>query len=222
MTAAVMLIWRAFCAFAALLSVVYLAGWLTNRYAPSSIDSGLQTTWSEAVRTDLLLLSLFALQHSGMARRAIKARFGRPTYLLSTALVLLLLFAKWEPMPNSLWFLTGIPALALKAIQIAGLILIGWSVGVTGTRTLLGLSAEGDFQARGPYRWVRHPMMTGTILVLWAYPELTEGRLLFNTFLTIYVLMAIRWEERDLSARFGATYDRYREATPALFRLPMQ
>lgn len=216
------LLWRAACALAALLSIVYFAGWLTNRYTPSSIDSGVQTVWSEALRTNLALLLLFALQHSGMARNAIKRYFGRPSYLLATAVVLAVLFAKWEPMPNLIWMPSGPLALALRGLQVGGLILICWGVAVTGARRLLGLAPEGAFQARGPYRWVRHPMMTGILLVLWAHPELTEGRLLFNTFLTIYVLAAIRWEERDLSARFGPVYDAYREATPALFRLPTQ
>ena len=100
-------LWRLFCALAALLSIVYLAGWITNRYTPSSIDSGLQTVRSEALRTNLLLVSLFALQHSGMARRAIKAHLGRPSYLLATAIVLFVMFARWEPMPNLLWNATG-------------------------------------------------------------------------------------------------------------------
>lgn len=216
------LLWRVFCALAGLAAVLYLAGWVVNRYTPSSIDSGVQTAFAEAVRTNLLLLSLFALQHSGMARRAIKSRFGRPSYLLATAAVLFLLFAKWEPMPNLLWFAAGTAATALHGLQLAGLGLIVWSVAATGARSLFGLSEEGPFQARGPYRYVRHPMMTGTLLALWAHPELSEGRLLFNTFLTVYVLAAIRWEERCLARRFGPVYARYRDATPALFRLPMQ
>ncbi len=215
-------IYRLFCALAALFSIVYLAGWLTNRYTPSSIDSGLQTVWTEALRTNLLLLSLFALQHSGMARRAIKAHLGRPAYLLSTALVLFALFAKWEPMPNLLWLTPAPISLALQAVQLAGLALIVWSVALTGARSLFGFAPDSPFQARGPYRYFRHPMMLGTLAILGAPPELTEGRLLFNTFLTIYVLAAIRWEERDLSARYGAAYGRYRDATPALFRFPTQ
>lgn len=222
MTAALTILWRAACALAALLSIVYLAGWLTNCYTPSSIDSGLQTVWSEALRTNLLLLSLFALQHSGMARRAIKAHLGRPAYLLSTSLVLFVLFAKWEPMPSLLWFAPTPLAYALQAIQVAGLALIVWSVAITGARSLFGFTGDSAFQARGPYRSIRHPMMLGTLAILWAHPELTEGRLLFNTFLTIYVAAAIRWEERDLSARYGPAYDRYRDATPALFRFPTQ
>ena len=216
------ILWRAFCAFAALLSIVYFAGWLTNRYTPSSIDSGVQTVFGDAVRTNLLLLTLFALQHSGMARAWIKRYLGRPAYLLSTALVLFFLFAKWEPLPNYLWIAPGPAALALQALQLAGLFLIVWSVAITGAGALFGLTAESPFQAHGPYRWLRHPMMTGILAVLWAHPEMTEGRLLFNTFLTVYVLVAIRWEERDLAARFGGEYRRYRDATPALFRLPMQ
>jgi protein-S-isoprenylcysteine O-methyltransferase Ste14 len=218
----VTLLWRGLCALLALASIIYLTGWIANRYTPSSIDSGVQTVWSEAVRTNLILLSLFTLQHSGMARRAIKTYFGRSSYLLATALVLFVLFAKWEPMPNVLWYTRGAFAAALRVVQLSGLFLIAWSVGTTGARSLFGLAGDSAFQVRGPYRFVRHPMMTGTLLALWAHPELTEGRLLFNTFLTVYVLAAIRWEERDLSQRFGAEYDRYREATPALFRLPMQ
>ena len=215
-------LWRAFCAFAAVVSIVYLAGWLTNRYTPSSIDSGVQTTLAEAVRTNVVLLALFAMQHSGMARRAIKQRFGRSSYLLATAIVLCVLFAKWEPMPNLLWFTLGWGARAVRSLQLAGLALLSWGVAASGARSLFGLADETPFQVRGPYRFVRHPMMTGTLILLWAQPELSEGRLLFNTFLTAYILIAIRWEERDLSAKFGSAYDYYRDATPALFRLPMQ
>lgn len=216
------LLWRAFCVFVSLASLVYLAGWLANRYTPSSIDSGVQTVRGEAVVTNLALLSLFGLQHSGMARRFVRERFGRPSYLLATALVLFVLFAKWEPLPEILWHASGKVFAALRCVQAVGLLLIGWAVSVTGARAFFGLSGEPSFQVRGPYRWVRHPMMTGTLAVLWAHPEMTEGRLLFNTFLTVYVLIATRWEERDLAARYGPSYSAYRDATPALFRLPTQ
>ena len=86
------LLWRGFCVLVSLASLVYFAGWLANRYTPSSIDSGLQTVRSEALLTNLALLSLFALQPSGMARRIIRERFGRPSFLLATALVLFVLF----------------------------------------------------------------------------------------------------------------------------------
>lgn len=216
------LLWRAFCVLASLASLLYLAGWLANRYTPSSIDSGLQTVPSEALLTNLALLSLFALQHSGMARRAIRQRFGRPTYLLATALVLCVLFVKWEPLPDILWHATGPAALLLRLIQFAGLALVTWAVSLTGARAFFGLAPDPAFHTRGPYRWVRHPMMTGTLALLWAHPEMTEGRLLFNTFLTVYVLVSMRWEERDLAARYGPAYAAYRDATPALFRFPTQ
>lgn len=214
--------WRAFCVLVSLASLLYFAGWFANRYTPSSIDSGLQTVRSEALLTNLALLSLFALQHSGMARRLIRERLGRPSYLLATALVLFVLFVKWEPMPGLLWRVTGPASLPLLLLQAAGLALITWGVSVTGARAFFGLSGEPSFQVRGPYRWVRHPMMTGTLALLWAHPEMTEGRLLFNTFLTVYVLVSMRWEERDLAARYGPAYTAYRDATPALFRFPTQ
>ena len=216
------LLWRIFCALAAMASTLYFAGWLMNRHTPSSIDSGVRTARGEAMAVNLALLALFALQHSGMARRWIKSRFGRSSYLLATALVLTLLFLKWEPMPERLWFVSGALGAALQAVRAAGVLLIVWSVSVTGARAFFGFAPEPGFQARGPYRWVRHPMMTGTLAVLWAQNEMTEGRLLFNTFMTVYVLATRRWEERDLAARHGSAYTAYRDATPALFRFPTQ
>ena len=216
------LLWRIFCLLASLASTLYLAGWLTNRYTPSSIDSGVRTARGEALAANLALLAVFALQHSGMARRFVKVRFGRPSYLLATALVLTLLFVKWEPMPERLWFAAGAVGAVLRGVQAAGLLLILWSVTVTRARAFFGFAPESGFQARGPYRWVRHPMMAGTLALLWAQPEMTEGRLLFNTFLTVYVWASRRWEERDLAALHGVAYTAYRDATPALFRFPTQ
>jgi len=184
------MLWRAFCAFVSLVSVVYLGGWLTNRYTPSSIDSGVQTVFAEALRTDLLLLGLFSLQHSGMARWS-----GRPLYLLATAFVLGVLFRYWEPMPDLVWSWDS-PLLA--AVRWAGVALIVWSVAALGARGFFGLKDDSGWKTGGPYRWLRHPMMTGTLAFLWAHGDMTQGRLLFNCWMTVYGVLATRYLEARL------------------------
>lgn len=142
-----------------------------------------------------------------MAREAVKRHFGRPAYLLATTLALGVLFRYWEPMPQLLWR-TSSPLAAI--LRYGGLALAAWSVATTGARSFLGLAPESGYKTSGPYRWLRHPMMFGTLVFLWAQDSLSHGRLLFNFWMTVYVAVATRWENRDLARR-------YLEA-----RLPMQ
>lgn len=184
------MLWRLFCAFISLISVVYLGGWLTNRYTPSSIDSGVQTVFAEALRTDISLLALFSLQHSGMARRC-----ARPLYLLATALVLGVMFRYWEPMPGMVWYSDS---LLFAAARWAGVALIVWSVAALGSRAFLGLTDDRGWKTGGPYRWMRHPMLIGTFVFLWAHGDMTQGRLLFNCWMTVYGVLATRYLEARL------------------------
>lgn len=202
-----------------LLALLYLVGFVLNRYSFSTIDSGLQIPTREAIVVNLILLGLFGLQHSGMARRWFK-RFvpwpiERAVYLLATSGILMVLFVRWEPMPHSVWFLRASWPFPLLQ-SLAGAIVV-WATVAQGTLHFFGFHqawayfrgrtySPPPFKANGPYRYTRHPMMIGTVMFLWITPDMTQGHVLFAAVLTLYVLLAIRWEERDA----------------AYLRLPMQ
>jgi protein-S-isoprenylcysteine O-methyltransferase Ste14 len=210
--------------FLFLVTVVYFAGFLTNRYMPGTIDSGLQIPAGEAAVRDIFLLALFGLQHSVMARewwkRLWPAPLERSVYLLATSVVLMAIYRYWEPIPNLVWKLEAV-APVLNALQIAGLGLILWASVITGHWDKFGFRQVWAYLARrpyrptpfritGPYRYSRHPMMLGLILILWAAPEASQGRLLFAGVLTIYIFIGIHFEEKDMARYFGVEYDEYR------------
>lgn len=206
-----------------MLTLVYLAGFVLNRYAFSTIDSGLQIPEHEAALIDTALLLLFGLQHSGMARRFFKKWFSpgfeRSVYLFATAFVLIVLFIRWEPIPAPVWFFpTRWPFQLL--LLLSGFLVLSSAVS-QGALHFLGFHqawayfqgrAHGPpaFRAPGLYRYSRHPMMIGTLLFLWSTHDMTRGHLLFSAVMTIYVLLAVRWEERDLEHAHGGDYARYR------------
>ena len=189
-----------------------------------------------AVTVDAGLLSLFAFQHSTMARSAFKTRLvrvvpaaaERSTYVLATSLTLLLLFWQWRSLPDSLWRVDAQPLAAL----IWAVYGLGWAVAVASTFMVdhvdfLGLRQAGwharpvayeppSFTERWLYAWVRHPMMAGLILAFWATPRMTVGHLLFATAGCLYIAVGLRFEERDLRRQLGETYREYAARVPAL------
>ena len=227
-----------FWAFSFLTSIgtlLYLAGFVHNRYSFNTIDSGLQIPTREAIVVNLALLALFGLQHSGMARRRFKrfvpAPLERAVYLLATSLALAILFVRWEPMPDPVWFFnTKWPFRILLALSA---IIVTWAAASQGALHFFGFhpiwawvrgraSSAPAFKAPGLYRYTRHPMMIGTLLFLWATPDLTQGHALFSAVMTAYVLLAVRWEERDLEQTHGDAYRDYRRRVTRYLRLPMQ
>jgi protein-S-isoprenylcysteine O-methyltransferase Ste14 len=210
------------------LTIIYFGGFIANRYVPATIDSGLQIPAREAIAVDLALLAMFGLQHSLMARRFWKRwlpwPIERTTYMLASCIVLIVLFRYWEPIPNLVWSLEN--AWWLRVISIAGLILVVWSSVVMdhwdtfGFRQAWAYFRGRSYQPRpfstpGPYRWSRHPMMLGVILLLWATPEMSQGHLLFSAVLTLYIVLATFFEERDLVRQHPGHYDTYRAASAA-------
>lgn len=189
-----------------------------------------------AVTVDAALLALFALQHSAMARAGFKTRLlrvvpvaaERSTYVLAASLTLLLLFWQWRSLPDSLWRVDAQPWAAL----IWAIYGVGWVVTVTSTFMVdhldfLGLRQAGWHARPGPYEppsfterwlyaWVRHPMMTGLIVVFWATPRMTVGHLLFATAGSLYIAVGLRFEERDLRRQLGETYREYAARVPAV------
>lgn len=208
---------HAFAYLWALATAVYLAGFVTNRYTFSSIDSGLQLPPREALVTDLLLLALFALPHSVFARTWFK-RFSwhKTLYLLLTALTLTVLFFKWEPIPQPVWFLPG--AWYLNAVGYAGWLLALFSAAILNHAYTFGWRrTPPPFHTPGPYARIRHPQMLGLLIALWCTADMTQGRLLFAAAMTVYVLVALRWEERDLIRHHGDAYLEYRRRAGLLF-----
>jgi methanethiol S-methyltransferase len=223
-----------------LVSFLYGLAFVGNYFVPSflvpkSIDVGGTANVSEAVVVDLLLIGLFAIQHSIMARPAFKqwsvkflsAGCQRSTYVLLSSLLLLLLFWQWRPIPAQVWQVGGMAAGLLTGIYWLGWLIVLASTfmidhfDLSGLRqaffALRGVEAPGQsFRTPLLYRIVRHPLMLGLLLAYWATPEMTVGHLLFAVANTAYILIGLQFEERDLVAEFGATYQQYRQRVPML------
>jgi len=215
---------------------LYLIGFIGNQYSFSTIDSGVQIPALEAIRTDLLLLSLFALQHSLMARawfkrfwtRIVPHPIERSTYVLATCLALALVFRFWEPIPALVWHVSNpVAAPALNLCFAAGWITVIVASAQIGYADLVGLRhawlffrgiayTPPPFGTPGLYKHLRHPMMLGLLAGFWAAPEMSQGHLLFAACMTLYIAIALRFEERDLVHRHGRDYADYRTRVPAL------
>ena len=218
-----------------LVSFLYALGFVGNYLVPKSIDIGGSPNVSEAITVDLLLLGLFAIQHSVMARLAFKqwsakifpAACQRSTYVLLSSLILLLLFWQWRPIPTPVWQVGGIAAWLLTGVYWLGWLIVLASTFMIDHFDLSGLR-QAFFALRGAqlpaqsfktpllYKIVRHPIMLGLLLAFWATPEMTAGHLLFAIMSTAYILVGVQFEERDLIAEFGATYQHYRQRVPML------
>jgi protein-S-isoprenylcysteine O-methyltransferase Ste14 len=218
-----------------LVSTLYAIGFVGNFAVPKSIDTGQPADLSEAIGVNFLLLGLFAIQHSIMARPAFKRWWTgtlpvacqRSTYVVLSSLILLLLFWQWRPIPMLVWRVDG-----MAAWLLIGACALGWAIAFASTYMIDHLDLFGLRQAlsalRGTaapsqsfktpllYKIVRHPMMLGFLLAFWATPEMSVGHLLFAIANTAYILVALQLEERDLIAEFGATYQQYRMRVPML------
>jgi protein-S-isoprenylcysteine O-methyltransferase Ste14 len=219
---------------------VYLAGFLGNLFVPRSIDGAPVGPLWEALVVNALLLGVFALQHSVMARPVFKAwltRFvpkpaERSTYVLFSNLALILLFWQWRPMGGVVW---DVQDLAGRSV-LHGLYVAGWLV-VLGTTFLLNhfdlfglrqvwLYLSGKpytalrFKMPGPYKVVRHPLYVGWLITFWSTPTMTAAHLVFAVGMTLYIFVAIRLEERDLVDHLGEAYAQYRRTVPMLIPLP--
>jgi protein-S-isoprenylcysteine O-methyltransferase Ste14 len=218
-----------------LVSFLYAVGFVGNYLVSKSIDVGGRTNLTGAIVVDLLLVGLFAIQHSLMARPAFKQWWARifpvacqrSTYVLLSSLILLLLFWQWRPIPIPVWRIDGIAAWLLIGVYWLGWLIVLASTfmidhfDLSGLRqaffALRGAEAPGQtFKTPLLYKIVRHPLMLGLLLAFWATPEMTAGHLLFAIMTTAYILVGLQFEERDLIAEFGTTYQRYRQRVPML------
>ena len=212
---------------------LYLIGWITNLVVPVSIDSGAAGNPFVALAIDLALIAVFGLQHSVMARPGFKralTRFvprpmERATYVLASSAAVVLLFVAWQPIPVALWQVEGAAAIALQAGSLLGFGIVLYSTFLIDHFDLFGLRqvflawrgrsyTEKRFVTPSVYRFIRHPLYVGWLVAFWSAPALTLGHALFASAMTAYILVAIRYEERDLTAALGEPYRRWRAATP--------
>jgi protein-S-isoprenylcysteine O-methyltransferase Ste14 len=215
---------------------LYAVGFVGGLVVPKSIDTGTRVPLFEALIVNLCLMSLFAIQHSLMARkqfkewwtRVISKSVERSTYVLLASLALVLLFWQWRPIPAVIWQIDN-PQIAMV---VTGLSFIGWLIALTSTFLINHFELFGVHQVannlagrempvprfRTPlyYNFVRHPIYLGFIIAFWAAPTMTAGHFLFAAVTTAYILVGILLEERDLVDLFGDDYRRYRERVSML------
>jgi protein-S-isoprenylcysteine O-methyltransferase Ste14 len=229
------------CAYAIFLfTILYAIGFIGNLVVPKSIDSGAVGTLIESLVVNVMLLGLFAIQHSVMARqgfkrwwtRIVSPSIERSTFVLLSSLVLLLLYWQWRPMPAPIWTVHHpLIASALDATSWFGWGLLFASTFMLSHFELFGLSQvfarlfgrnlpPPQFRAPLLYRVVRHPIYLSFLLAFWATPEMTAGHLLFAVATTGYILIGIQLEERDLIDTFGDRYHRYRQQVAMLIPWP--
>ena len=210
---------------------LYLIAFTGNFTVPKTIDSGVPGPAGQAIAVNLVLLGVFALQHSIMARRSFKRWWTqfvppsveRSTYVLAATLALALVAWQWEPSPGPiLWHVEGDAAMAMWTVFGFGWGLVLLSTFLIDHFELFGLrqaatsfmtGALSDPQFRTPflYRYMRHPLYFGLVLAFWSVPTMSAGHLLFSMGATGYILVGIWFEERDLIHQFGDAYRRYRE-----------
>jgi protein-S-isoprenylcysteine O-methyltransferase Ste14 len=219
-----------------LVTILYAIGFIMGVVVPKSIDTGTDSSAIEAVIVNLLLMALFAVQHSVMARKNFKAwwvqfvpkHVERSTYVLLASLSLLLLFWQWRPLPAIIWDVKDPDVAAtIVTLSFAGWVLVVTSTFLINHFELFGLQQVAqqlvDKQPSPPrfstplfYKFVRHPLYLGFIIAVWAAPTMTVGHLLFASVITHYILLGITLEERDLVALFGDEYRQYKQRVSML------
>jgi len=215
---------------------LYAIGFVGNLFVPKSIDSTPAGPLGQALLINALLLGIFAVQHSVMARPAFKrwwTRFvpkpvERSTYVLFSSLALIALFVFWQPIGGVIWDVQDPVGQAV----LYGLFAFGWGLVLVATFLINHFDLFGlrqvwlhlrgkeyrplNFGTPGLYKIVRHPLYVGWFFAFWATPTMTAAHLFFALLTTAYILIAIRFEERDLVAEHGARYSEYRKQVPML------
>ncbi|MGQ7829592.1 methanethiol S-methyltransferase [Altererythrobacter sp. Z27] len=217
-------------------SFVYLVGWVGGfEFMPTHVDKGLSAAPATAALINIGLIALFGIQHSVMARPGFKAAWTkmipaaaeRSIYCLVTALVLVVLFRFWHPIEGTIWSVQNETA----RMAIWAMFWLGWGILFISTWLLNHFELFGLQQAwlnltgkqeappkmRTPlfYKFVRHPLYTGFFIAFWAAPDMSYSHLLAAVGFTIYIMIGISYEERDLLAVFGQQYADYRKRVGA-------
>lgn len=218
---------------------LYAYGFVANLGTPTSLDrapGASDASWPVALLVNLCLLLVFALQHSVMARPWFKAWWTqfvpeaaeRSTYVLLSSVALILLFAFWQPMGGGVWNITH-PSmrLAVQVVTAIGFLIVLVTTFMINHFDLFGLRQVWLYLRNRPYthlpfktptlyRIVRHPLYVGWLIAFWATPTMTVAHLVFAVVTTVYILLAIRWEERDLVDLHGEAYAQYRKQVPKI------
>ncbi|SEA21861.1 methanethiol S-methyltransferase [Bizionia paragorgiae] len=220
-----------------LITFLYAIGFVGNMVVPKAIDSGTELALLPSIVINVILLSVFALQHSIMARPAFKKWFTtiispameRSTYILLSSLALLLIYWQWQPITTIVWETHN----KISIILMTGLFFLGWTIVLLSTFMinhfeLFGLAQifnnlknrqtpNPKFQTNFLYKIVRHPIMLGFLIAFWATPRMTVGHLLFTIVTTLYILVAVKYlEEKDLKKAIGEKYETYQKEVPML------
>jgi len=220
-----------------LAAFLYLIGFLANQFVPKGIDDGTPAaSTGTAIAINVLLLGLFALQHTIMARPSFKNvwtrwvpwHIERTTFVLLGTAILAFMAWQWRPLPEPVWRIEN----SLAAALLAGISLAGWGIVFVSTCLidhfeLFGLKQPVSYALGRPlehptfkerlfYKWVRHPLMLGFLIAFWATPTMSQGHLLFAIGTTAYVLVALQIEERTLVYLHGEQYRDYQRRVPML------
>ncbi|MHC4952959.1 MAG: methanethiol S-methyltransferase [Planctomycetota bacterium] len=223
-------------------TLVYAICFVTGIVVPKTIDGPATTTsLPYAIAINLALLGLFGIQHTGMARPAFKrwwtriipASMERQTYVLTTCLCFGALFLWWQPMTGTVWNVESSARYLIHGLGVFGWALMASSTFLINHFDLFGLRQtwfhargkpyeEIGFRTPGWYKQVRHPIQLGFIIAFWCTPHMTAGRLLFAAVCTAYILVALQFEERDLTAVFGDKYREYKQRVRMLIPVRRQ
>jgi len=217
--------------------ILYAIGFTGDLLVPKSIDQGGQSSPAVAVLVDVGLIALFGVQHSLMARKSIKQRLARwvpkpamrSLYVLCASLALILLFWQWRPIGDSVWSFSEV----WLSLGLQALFWIGWGMVVLSTFLIDHFDLFGlrqvylylrgieytplGFKQPVAYRYTRHPLMLSILIAFWSTPQMSVDHFLFAAGMSFYILIGIRYEEKDLIKAYGESYRRYRQRVAMLF-----